>query len=93
MKRNPTVLETCLVYLVSKEPLFSKKTKTKGALKRTHCILKEHQNKKTKCMVRECTFKHATASWRSLIDSTRHNGLASHDFSNLFPNAVTHWFN
>jgi hypothetical protein len=48
MKRNPTVLETCLVYLVSKEPLFSKKTKTKGALKRTHCILKEHQNKKTK---------------------------------------------
>jgi hypothetical protein len=53
MKRNPTVLEPCLVYLVSnitKGPLFSEKKKkqTKVPLKRTHCILKEHQNKKTK---------------------------------------------
>jgi len=39
-------------------------------------------------MVRECTFKPATASWRSFIDSTWYNGLASHDFSSLFPNAV-----
>jgi len=58
----------------------------------SYCLVERQRNdsSKVKQLVERLTRRIATASCRSLISSVLYKGLASHVFSNRFPDAVIH---